>query len=229
MRSQLQFLVCLAAAVFFVSACSSSTVSTRDQRPTVVPIEATVETQEVDNEAAVDDRAIDNEADADDPSNDEDQDRGDRSDGPAGDEAEDSLSPRELEEAEGFGLGGAEQIEGLLTDCDAGSDLACDVLFQLSDFNSPEEAAAMTCAGRSTDARAFCTDGIEPETGQLFFDIDSEGLDAIVTLCEDDGDLTACDFLYFRSPVESEFEEIGATCGGRVAVAVPDCRTFLAQ
>jgi len=165
----------------------------------------------------------------DDPDASDDADAGDADDRGDRQEADDDepTTPRDLEEAAGFGLGGAEQLGSLLVDCERDSDMACDVLFQISAFDSVEEAAALMCGGRSDVEVVFCTEGIENAPGQLFFDIDSEGLDRVLSLCEDDGDMTACDLLFFRSPVESELEEIGATCGGRVNVAVPDCRTAL--
>jgi hypothetical protein len=41
--------------------------------------------------------------------------------------------------------------------------------------------------------------------------------------------MTACDFLYYRSPIGSQLEEIGSTCGGRINVALPDCRSTIAE
>lgn len=140
--------------------------------------------------------------------------------------------------ADGFGLGGAEQIASLQGSCETGDNRACDVLFMLADFGSDAELIAATCGGREPAPQTFCTQGIvglfeeadsEAELELYVFDPESEGVDAVVSACEDDGDMTACDFLYFRSPEDSEFEVIGGTCGDRLDVAVPDCRTLLGE
>ncbi len=214
----------MAAAALFIAGCSSTTVVARDDRASATtPSEATAvpgdnESPDADasdpDVAAPEDGATDEDADEENTS-DEGDDRGSRDD--------------DADTANGFGLGGAEQLGALLTDCEAGSDLACDILFQLSDFDSVEETAALTCGGRSEIERLFCTEGIDAAANELSFDVTSDGLERVVGQCEDDGDMTACDFLYYRSPVDSDLEEIGATCGGRVTVAVPDCRTLLAD
>ncbi|MEM7093557.1 MAG: hypothetical protein AAF567_11190 [Actinomycetota bacterium] len=121
------------------------------------------------------------------------------------------------------------QVAALLADCEDGSDAACDVLFASSDFGSIEERIALDCAGRSSNDPFFCTEGIRSEPGEIWFDESSPGLPALVDACEDDGDMTACDLLFFRSPVGSSFEDIGRGCGGRVPVALPDCRTVFPE
>ena len=207
MRTKLNLIICLAAAALFVAACSSTTVVARDERP-----------------------AAEASSDADgttDSTPDEDTDAEAASDPDAA--TEDIEAEIERAKVDGFGLGGAEQLDSLLDDCEQSSDLACDVLFQLSAFDTVEETTALTCGGRSENTVEFCTEGIESQGDSPAFEIDSEGLDAVVELCTDDADMTACDFLFYRSPVGSEFEQLGGTCGGRVAVAVPDCRTFLAE
>jgi len=235
-RSRLSFFFCFAAVALLFGACSSTTVVARDDRSGVPPAtDSTADSSTTDNasdsESSVGtedaSETADTPADADESSDDDtdDDDRGARDE----DDGNELSTPRELEEAEGFGLGGAEQLAGLQADCESGNDMACDILFELSGFDSAEEAVALSCGGRSDTPAIFCTEGVSSIADELVFDLESEGLADIVELCEDDADFTACDFLYFRSPFESEFEEIGATCGGRVQVAVPDCRTFLAD
>jgi len=231
---QLLFSLCVLALV--LSACSSTTVVSRNERPTQPTDSASTsetdttldtgddsEMSEPDATPDLDDAETDPDlaADIDNENSAAEDERGGRDEG-------EPLTPRQLEEAEGFGLGGAEQLSSLEGDCESGSDMACDILFEISGFDSPEEATALACGGRSDGTAIFCTPGINAIAGELVFDPASEGLDEIVTLCRG-GDYTACDFLYFRSPFESEFEEIGGTCGDRVQVAVPDCRTFLAD
>lgn len=123
-----------------------------------------------------------------------------------------------------FGIGSASQIQSLVVDCEAGSDLACDILFQVSEFSSEDEQIGVECGGRGENELLFCTEGIRVSDDGLWFDEDSPGLPAVVTACEG-GDMTACDFLFFRSAVGSDFEIIGNTCAGLTEVALPDCRT----
>ena len=226
-------LTLLAAVALLAAACSSTTVVARDERGTSSTSDAAADAGQSDDDAS-DPAQDDGDRDDDDQADgSQDDDAGDpaQDDADAGaeDAVDDDDSAPELEAAPGFGLGGTEQLESLLIDCDGGSDLACDVLFQLSEFDSVEENAALTCGGRSETTVTFCTPGIETDGGTFAFDITSEGLDVVVEACVDDADMTACDFLYYRSPLESELEALGATCGDRVPVAVPDCRTFLTE
>lgn len=234
--SRLRFLIWIAAAGLLLAACSSTTVVARDERATATSAESA---EAPDDSAAGEDTAgedatdpgttADDDSDATESTDDEDPttnsdatdaeaDRGGR---------EDTPTPREVDVGEGFGLGGAEQLEGLLVDCQDGNDLACDILFQISAFDSEEEDAALTCGGRSDTEVTFCTDGIDAVEDALVFDPDSAALDRIIEACQVDGNMTACDFLYYRSPIDSEFQEIGGTCGGRVNVAIPDCRSII--
>jgi hypothetical protein len=222
-RSRLSLTFCLAVATLFVVACSSTTVVARDDRATTTDSSAAAEASDETQITIDDDSAEDpDEGDAEEPADTGDIDRGARDDS-------DLRTPRELVEAAGFGLGGAEQLDSLFTDCEGGMDLACDILLLLSAFESIEENAALTCGGRSDSEVGFCTSGLYAQPDELVFKINSEGLGAIVTACEVDADMTACDFLYYRSPLGSDLQEIGGSCGGRVGVAVPDCRTLLGE
>lgn len=120
------------------------------------------------------------------------------------------------------------QLASLAEDCEAGSDPACDILFQVSAAASPEEELARNCGGREPAGDGFCTDGIRSSPDGIWFDESSPGLAALERDCRA-GDGTTCDFLYIRSAVGSAYEELGLSCGGRVEVAVPDCRTALAD
>jgi len=112
-----------------------------------------------------------------------------------------------------------------LTDlCRIESDMACDLLFHFTDHNSDAEAIAIDCGGRGAATNTFCTAGVEPDSPHGWFSADSMALGEIVGACQN-GDMLACDFLFVRSPVDSQFESIGLTCGGRVPVATPNCRT----
>lgn len=242
------FLLTMVVMALVLGACSSTNVVGDDEQA-AADTEATT-TPDADNAAnaaddgdstgqegdasdndAVDDSASDGSDDEDDGSDTAD----DASDESDNDDASDDASDEsddgdpDLGDGSGFGLGGAEQLESLLADCEDGSDLACDVLFQISAFDSSEETAALSCGGRSDTTVVFCTEGVEALPDELVFDPDSDGIDAVVDQCVDDGDMTACDFLFYRSPIDSELQEVGGTCGGRITVAVPDCRTALAE
>lgn len=206
MQTRPSFLFCVCALALFVSACSSTTVVAETQRQAAPELDI----DPVDGaDVSVEDGASDSQA-------------------TDSAETDGALSPSQLEEEDSFGLGGSDQLRSLMRDCAADNDMACDILYQISAFDSPEEDMAVTCAGRSETTVFFCTQGIEQVSGEFAFDPASPALPGIVEACEQ-GDFTACDFLYFRSPIGSEFEEIGNTCAGRTQVAVPDCRTAFAD
>jgi len=227
MHSRFRILICLAVGALFLAACSSNTVVARDERATNAgddTIETSDDSTTSDIGAAADDEEPDDNSD---PAADVEDDDADAN---AEDDGDNDRGGRETDDnSDGFGLGGAEQLQGLLDDCEGDNDLACDILFQISEFDSEEEAAALTCGGRSEAEVAFCTADIDAGDDGLVFDADSAGLDRVVEACEDEANMTACDFLFYRSPLDSEFQEIGGTCGGRVDVAIPDCRTFVGQ
>ncbi|MCZ7531744.1 MAG: hypothetical protein M5U31_16275 [Acidimicrobiia bacterium] len=50
---------------------------------------------------------------------------------------------------------------------------------------------------------------------------DDPYFDDLWTDC-DDGDMVACDDLYYASPVDSDYEDFGATCGDRITTEI-DC------
>ena len=66
---------------------------------------------------------------------------------------------------------------------------------------------------------AFEDDGFEETEDEIGADAD---LDELHSACED-GDMEACDDLYFESPVGSDEEEFGSTCGGRRDEQNGDC------
>lgn len=189
-------------SLLLVAACSSATVVARDDRAPVAALDVTPEGASNSADPEANSSANSPESDI--------------ADGP------------EADSEAGFGLGGVEQLASLTDDCVADSDLACDILFQLTALDSEEEAIALSCGGRRQVDVIFCSEGIVPDGQTLAFDITSPALDQLVADCES-GDMTTCDFLFYRSPVGSSFEELGFTCGGRVAVATPDCRTTLPE
>ena len=141
----------------------------------------------------------------------------------------DTAADADSDEADRESSTGQAQIESLIVDCEQGSDLACDILFQVSEFRSEPEAIALTCGGRGEPtASLFCTDGVSAEGQDLWFDDASPALPGIAEDCEG-GDMTACDFLFFRSAVGSRYEALGNGCAGLTEVALPDCRTLFGE
>jgi hypothetical protein len=122
--------------------------------------------------------------------------------------------------------GDNERLDSMQDDCEAGELWACDLLYMVSSPGSEYEQAAVTCGGTVDDTGEFCTP--EPELGETgVAPDDSRGLRVLARECED-GDLTACDLLYALVRPGHDLENVGHTCGGRIAVgAVPDCRTRL--
>lgn len=102
--------------------------------------------------------------------------------------------------------------------CLDGSDPACDLLFGRAAEDSEYAVLAEDCAGRGLDSVSICTSGFVDTDSNGFMDDDSPGWPALFTACRQ-GDMLACDFIYFWAELGSEGERIGETCGERRAVA----------
>ncbi|RMI08817.1 DUF4190 domain-containing protein [Cellulomonas triticagri] len=100
-----------------------------------------------------------------------------------------------------------DRLDTLHSQCEAGDMGACDDLYQDSVIGSDHEEFGKTCGGR-TDGTVSCS---AFEDGFTYGD--NAELDALWDACAA-GDATACDTLYESAPVDSEYEEFGATCGG---------------
>ena len=158
-QSRLGLLICLAVAAVFLAACSSTTGLSIDEPPVVASTDGPAAASTTDSSQAntepddtdtadgsrsdtqndsdpADNTASDNSA-SDNTDADAETDQGASTDAPA--------TTPEVEIPKGFGLGGSEQLQGLLTDCADGNNLACDILYVISPFNSTEEAVAVTC------------------------------------------------------------------------------------
>jgi hypothetical protein len=106
-------------------------------------------------------------------------------------------------------------LDALWESCNAGNPSACDDLFWQSPLGSAYEAFGHTCGGTApagTDCgQAFGT----PAGGTGIGDYGSDPtFDSLYDACAA-GDGQACDDLYFSSPIGSEYEAFGDTCGGR--------------
>lgn len=101
-------------------------------------------------------------------------------------------------------------LDGLWEACAAGDMVACDTLYRDAPAGSDYERFGDTCGG-TTGGGVWCSDPATPEAGGY-------GSDAVLDALWDDcaaGDPVACDTLYVESPVGSEYESFGATCGDR--------------
>jgi hypothetical protein len=109
---------------------------------------------------------------------------------------------------------GDAEYDGLAQDCYEGDMQACDDLFLESPSGSDYEDYGNTCGGRLPDPQGrYCADTLFnaptlPPTGNASFD----------DMAEDcyEGDMQACDDLFLESPVGSDYEDYGDTCGGRM-------------
>jgi hypothetical protein len=118
------------------------------------------------------------------------------------------------------------ELDALWDACEGGDLDACDRLYWSSPIGSEYEEFGASCGDLDGSAPV---DGCGTEGG-----FDGEGtaddygddpeLDALWDACED-GDWDACDDLYWSTPIDSRYEEFGATCGDRVEFGMGDCAT----
>ena len=120
---------------------------------------------------------------------------------------------------EPFAYGDDEDLDFLYDECDEGAFDACDELYYASPEGSEYESFGSTCGDREDDLFGDCAVELEEDFDDEEQDAD---LDALHDACAD-GDMEACDELYFESPVGSDEEEFGSTCGGREEETTGDC------
>jgi hypothetical protein len=98
----------------------------------------------------------------------------------------------------------AEEIAEYRADCEAGDMGACDDLYYASGIGSDDEDFGATCGGTADGSTAgMCS----------FSPLTAEEIAQVRADCEA-GDMVACDELFYASPVGSDDEDFGATCGG---------------
>ena len=124
------------------------------------------------------------------------------------------------------GVSGDPELDVLAQECFAARLSSCDELYASSDRGTSYETYAQTCGGRLVDlverVQPSCdlrfndpvTTEAVPSPGRLG---DSELLDGLVEECAE-GSMRACDELFYRSELNTDYENWGATCGGRFAV-----------
>ena len=124
--------------------------------------------------------------------------------------------------SEPFTYGDDAVLDGLWDDCEGGDGAACDELYRDSPIGSEYEDFGNTCGGLFGDDEipASCEVELGGGTGgssdEAFTYGDDAELDALWDACED-GNGAACDELFWGSPVDSEYETFGNTCGGLFA------------
>ena len=122
------------------------------------------------------------------------------------------LSPAELSVLDSAGSGFssdplvASVVVSLEAGCSRGSMADCDMLWFMSDVDSPEEMIAETCGGRNDPIDFDLTSCV------VVYDNDAD-FEQLVQECGD-GFNVACDILYFLTDIGSEEEALAASCGG---------------
>jgi len=105
-------------------------------------------------------------------------------------------------------------LDALWDACEGGDMASCDTLYMESPFGSEYEEFGDTCGGTQSGGDYCDLVGEDlPTTGGTTYGSDA-ALDALWDSCEA-GDMAACDNLFMESPIDSEYETFGDTCGGR--------------
>lgn len=107
------------------------------------------------------------------------------------------------------------ELDALYLACEGGDWVACDDLYDSSPIDSEYFAFGDTCGGAWTSGTTlYCVEAMaEPESTDLT-DGETIWLEALSVGCAA-GEWWACDDLYWDSPLGSDYEEFGDTCGGR--------------
>jgi serine/threonine protein kinase len=123
-----------------------------------------------------------------------------------------------------FATGDDPALDELAVDCSEGDMEACDDLYVQSPVDTNYEDYGNSCGGRLPDGAAGSCEvelaedgGGDPvEATEIPFALgDDPELDTLATSCSE-GDLAACDSLFVESPLDSNYEDYGNSCGGRL-------------
>ena len=117
-------------------------------------------------------------------------------------------------------------LDALWDSCAAGSGQACDDLFFQAPLGSEYERFGTTCGDRFTVVGQFCASELDSADPGVDTRGDDAALDALWDSCAA-GDGQACDDLYFESPLGSDYERFGDTCGDRFTDASVLCANEL--
>ncbi len=101
-------------------------------------------------------------------------------------------------------------LDTLWDACEAEDWSSCDELYWQAPAATDYEDFGATCGGREDDSAGGCAVLHGESTGAYG---DDPALDALWDAC-DGGDMASCDALWDDSPIGSEYETFGDTCGG---------------
>jgi len=104
------------------------------------------------------------------------------------------------------------RLDGLWDACGSGDRTACDELYWEAPIGSEYENFARSCGGTLEGSNdGSCAEAYRGSDAAYG---DDPRLDALYDSCAD-GDMAACDELYWEAPVYSEYEMFGNLCGDR--------------
>jgi hypothetical protein len=106
------------------------------------------------------------------------------------------------------------ELDALWDDCAAGDDMACDDLWLTAPFGSDYESFGSTCGERESSGQFGNCSLDDSMIGDADTYGDDPALDALWDGCAA-GDYAACDTLWWQSPIGSDYESFGSTCGER--------------
>jgi len=144
---------------------------------------------------------------------------------------EECLTPEEFANTAGgnstLAYGDDARLDELHDRCADGDLRLCDTLYWSAPAGSDYGAFAADCGGNRPAAMYSCSleGAVDPATG--FADLESAQINDLSASCVD-GDMVACDLLFFITPLDSDHNDVGFTCGGRIGIgAYSGCRTQL--
>ena len=114
-------------------------------------------------------------------------------------------------------------LDALWDLCEFGDGAACDELYFISPVGSEYENFGNTCGYRFAPDEVYCADELGGTDTAMFYG-DDPYLDGLWDSCAA-GDMVACDDLYWGSPIDSDYEDYGSTCGGLESPTFGGCST----
>lgn len=108
-------------------------------------------------------------------------------------------------------------LDGYWDSCAGGDMAACDSLYWNSPVSSQYEDFGATCSDRQGWTAGGCATNTGSTTSTPSTLTSAPGTDATLDQYWNEcagGNMASCDYLYWNSPVNSEYEEFGGSCGG---------------
>ena len=123
--------------------------------------------------------------------------------------------------------GDDEHLDLLYDGCESGDMRLCDILFWNAAPDSDYYNLTYECAGHTPATETSCSPEGEVDMATMLAPPDSLYPQQLSDECIA-GDMAACDLLFYITPLDSDFNDTGYTCGNRIGIgAIPDCRTRL--